>query len=49
MYSKRTDSVEQHLLNMISILSLWFYLDFGGPEVHVIYFRLVEEAENFWR
>lgn len=27
VYSKKTDSVEQHLLNMISILSLWFYLD----------------------
>ena len=22
---------------------------FGGPEVHVIYFCLVEEAGNFWR
>ena len=26
MYSKKTDSVEQHLLNMISILSSRFYL-----------------------
>ena len=26
VYSKKTDSVEQHLLNMISILSSWFYL-----------------------
>ena len=23
-------------------------LDYGGPEVHGIYFRLLEETGNFW-